>query len=95
MVFENEEDVAELHTSYNLARANYIKRVCPKCIGTKQQKDRRCGKLHGFKSLSCMHQDRAINANPKNRALCKKILKDMINGLLNWKRDDYGTSIRK
>jgi len=42
-----------------------------------------------------MHQDRAINANPKNKALCKKILTDMIGGLMEWKRDDYGTNIRK
>ena len=54
----------------------YQNKICPKCIGTQQQKDRECEKLGGFKDLGCEHMTKAITRRllPNNRILISMII---------------------
>ena len=56
-----EEEHQRLLKKYLHFSDEYRTKICSKCIGTKQQTERSCAKLNGFKNLSCEHMRRALN----------------------------------
>lgn len=66
-----------------LAILDYKKKICSKCVGTEQQKKRKCFALYGWKSLSCMQMERYTQIHTKEHRMkeIKFLMEDLSNDL--------------
>ena len=58
----------------------YRKKICPKCLGTKQQKERNCALFRGYSKLSCSHMGKSVDnkLKEKEKKLMQKIMGEVI-----------------
>jgi hypothetical protein len=77
--------IKEFSKKYPLNSLDYKKKICSKCIGTEQQKKRKCFALTGWnnKILSCMQMEKYTQAHTKEHRLkeIKILMEDLTNDI--------------